>query len=64
MAKERIYELAKELGMPSKKLVDLAKRQGMSVKTHMSSVTPEEAGKLRSVAKGGAKEQAAPSQQA
>ena len=58
MAKERIYELAKELGLPSKKLVDLAKRQGMSVKTHMSSVTPEEAGKLRSIAKGGAKKSA------
>ncbi|WP_367341761.1 translation initiation factor IF-2 [Limosilactobacillus sp.] len=58
MAKERIYELAKELGMPSKKLVDLAKRQGMSVKTHMSSVTPEEAGKLRSIAKGGSKKSA------
>lgn len=27
MAKERIYELAKELKMPSKDLVDMAKRR-------------------------------------
>lgn len=52
MAKERIYELAKELKMPSKDLVNLAKKEGMDVKTHMSSVTSDEANKLRSMAKG------------
>ena len=55
MAKERIYELAKELKMPSKDLVNLAKREGMDVKTHMSSVTSDEANKLRSMAKGAGK---------
>ena len=44
MAKERIYELAKELKMPSKDLVNLAKKEGMDVKTHMSSVTSGQAG--------------------
>ncbi|MED7641428.1 UNVERIFIED_CONTAM: hypothetical protein DVV56_10250, partial [Lactobacillus acidophilus] len=39
MAKERIYELAKELKMPSKDLVNMANRQGVGVKSHMSSVT-------------------------
>ena len=53
MAKERIYELAKELKMPSKDLVDLAKKEGITVKSHMSSVTSEEANRLRSMAKGG-----------
>ncbi|MCH3922609.1 translation initiation factor IF-2 [Limosilactobacillus sp.] len=53
MAKERIYELAKELKMPSKNLVKVAKQQGMAIKSHMSSVTPEEANKLRSVVKNG-----------
>lgn len=55
MAKERIYELAKELKMPSKDLVNLAKKEGMDVKTHMSSVTSNEANKLRSMAKGAGK---------
>ena len=52
MAKERIYELAKELKMPSKDLVDMAKKEGITVKSHMSSVTSEEANRLRNMAKG------------
>ncbi len=55
MAKERIYELAKELKMPSKDLVNMANRQGMGVKSHMSSVTPDQAQQLRQLAKGGQK---------
>lgn len=51
MAKERIYELAKELKMPSKSLVKVAKDQGMDIKSHMSSVTPDQAQKLRQVIK-------------
>ena len=31
MAKERIYELAKELKMPSKGLVKVANQQGMNI---------------------------------
>ena len=54
MAKERIYELAKELKMPSKSLVTVAKQQGMAIKSHMSSVTPEQANQLRNVVKGNA----------
>ena len=49
MAKERIYELAKELKMPSKDLVKLANDHGMAVKSHMSSVTPDQAKQLRSL---------------
>lgn len=52
MAKERIYELAKELKIPSKSLVKVAKDQGMDIKSHMSSVTPDQAQKLRQVVKG------------
>ncbi|MBB1062267.1 translation initiation factor IF-2 [Limosilactobacillus fastidiosus] len=52
MAKERIYELAKELKMPSKNLVKVAKDQGMDIKSHMSSVTPDQAQKLRQIVKG------------
>ncbi len=52
MAKERIYELAKELKMPSKDLVTVAKQQGMAIKSHMSSVTPDQANQLRNAVKG------------
>lgn len=62
MAKERIYELAKELKMPSKDLVDMAKKEGITVKSHMSSVTSEEANRLRSMAKGDANKPAAAKQ--
>ncbi|EEU30690.1 translation initiation factor IF-2 [Limosilactobacillus coleohominis 101-4-CHN] len=58
MAKERIYELAKELKMPSKQLVKIANDQGMSIKSHMSSVTPDQAAKLRQAAKGSNNQQA------
>lgn len=58
MAKERIYELAKELKMPSKSLVKVAKDQGMDIKSHMSSVTPDQAQKLRQVVKGNNKNDA------
>lgn len=50
MAKERIYELAKELKMPSKDLVKVANENGMNIKSHMSSVTTEQAQKLRQLA--------------
>ncbi|WP_295746499.1 translation initiation factor IF-2 [uncultured Limosilactobacillus sp.] len=52
MAKERIYQLAKELSMPSKALVKLANEQGLKIKSHMSSVTPDQAAQLRKIAKG------------
>ena len=55
MAKERIYELAKELKMPSKDLVKLANDHGMAVKSHMSSVTPDQAKQLRSLLQPAAK---------
>ncbi len=57
MAKERIYELAKELKMPSKSLVKVAKDQGMDIKSHMSSVNPDQAQKLRQIVKAGSNNQ-------
>ena len=59
MAKERIYELAKELKMPSKGLVKVANPQGMNIKSHMSSVTPAQAQKLRDVVKNGGQQSSA-----
>lgn len=47
MAKIRIYELAKEVGKPSKELVTIAKTLGFNVKSHMSVVSDDEASKLK-----------------
>jgi translation initiation factor IF-2 len=38
MAKKRIYELAKELGLDNKKVLDQAQALGFDVKSHMSSL--------------------------
>jgi translation initiation factor IF-2 len=37
----RVYELSKELNIPSKALLDLLKQKGHSVKNHMSLLSPE-----------------------
>ncbi len=39
----RVYELAKKLNLPSKKLVEELKKQGIIVKSHMSSIDGESA---------------------
>jgi len=38
MAKVRVYELAKELDVPSREILDFLSEQGMEVKSHASSV--------------------------
>lgn len=43
----RVYELAKELGVPSKDLVILMKKAGFSVGSHMSVLTDEDVAKAR-----------------
>ena len=60
MAKIRLNQLAKEFGVESKEVVDAAKDMGMDVKTHASTVSDEEADKLR--AKFGAKKPSAPAE--
>jgi translation initiation factor IF-2 len=47
MANVRIYELAKEIGQPSKVLVEELKKQGVPVKTHMSTIDEALADALR-----------------
>ena len=42
MAKIRVYELAKELQMENKVLVDLAREMGIDIKSHSSSISDEE----------------------
>ncbi|WP_125982468.1 translation initiation factor IF-2 [Loigolactobacillus iwatensis] len=47
MAKKRIYELAKELNVESKVILDHAKKTGISVKNHMSTVDDSQEKTLR-----------------
>jgi len=52
MAKVRVYELAKELSMDSKELVEKLKAGGISVKNYMSTLDEEVVAKAREVALG------------
>ncbi len=47
MAKVRVYELAKSLDKDSKEVLEILKKNGVEVKNHMSSVSEEDAGKVR-----------------
>ena len=47
----KLYDIAKELDIPSKELVDLAIKLKMDVKSHLSAISEEDAEKLRKEAK-------------
>ncbi|VDG20577.1 translation initiation factor IF-2 [Lactiplantibacillus mudanjiangensis] len=47
MGKKRIYELAKELNVPSKQLIAQAQQLGFTVKNHMSTLGDNEAQQLK-----------------
>ena len=49
----RVYELAKELDVPSPELVEIMQEEGMDVSSHTSSVTREEADIIRELLLGG-----------
>lgn len=49
----RVYELAKELDVPSPELVEIMQEEGMGVSSHASSVTQEEADIIRDLLLGG-----------
>ncbi|MBW1900479.1 MAG: translation initiation factor IF-2 [Deltaproteobacteria bacterium] len=52
MAKVRVYELAKELNMESKKLVEKLQSSGMNIKNYMSTLDEDTAGRAREIASG------------
>ncbi|MFO7460257.1 MAG: translation initiation factor IF-2 [Desulfatiglandales bacterium] len=52
MAKVRVYELAKELNMDSKELVEKLKAGGVNIKNYMSTLDEEDVTKAREVALG------------
>ena len=47
MGKMKIHELAKELGLPSKEVLDKAKKLGIEVTSHLSNIEDEQANKIR-----------------
>lgn len=47
MGKIKLHEIAKEIGLTSKEVVEKAKELGMDVKSHMSSVDEEQAEKIK-----------------
>lgn len=51
MGKKRVYELAKELSIPSKKLVDLAKKNKIEVLSHMSVLSDKQEAQLTHIIK-------------
>jgi translation initiation factor IF-2 len=53
MAKIRVYELAKELDMESKDLVDKIKAGGLNIKNYMSTLDEDAARRAREIVKGG-----------
>ena len=52
MSKVRVYELAKELGINSKKLIEVMKDMDIKVNNHMSTLTDDEAKKVMSILTG------------
>ena len=56
MGKVKIHEIAKKIGINSKEVLEKAIELGMEVKTHMSSVTEEEAKKIEAKFSGAKKE--------
>ena len=52
MAKVRVYELANELNIDNKELVDKLKAGGMSVKNHMSTLDEGDIRRAKEILKG------------
>ena len=47
MSKARVYEIAKELNVDSKLIIEKLKEMNVEVKNHMSSVTEEDTAKVK-----------------
>ena len=52
MEKIKIHELAKKLGVETKKVLDTAKEAGIEVKSHLSSITEDESKQIEKLIKG------------
>jgi len=52
LGKIKIYELAKEIDIESKKLMEIATKNGIEVKSHLSTISEEDCQKLKNIVKG------------
>ena len=52
--KVRIYELSKDLGLENKDVLDAAEKLSIAAKSHSSSISDDEAARIRSLIKTGA----------
>src|SRR5438477_5218709 len=64
MAKMRVHQIAKELGLASKDAVDLLTKLGVDVRNHASTIEDADAAKLRGLVKNGSATPAAPTSSA
>ena len=62
MTKMRVHELAKELGMENKQLMDILVKKNVEVKSHMSSLADEVVDNIRKSHKGSPAPAAKPAQ--
>ena len=51
--KVRIYELSKDLGLDNKDVLDAAEKLSIAAKSHSSSISEAEAGKIRTLLSNG-----------
>jgi len=49
LGKVRVYELAKELGLGPKKLVEIIQSEGLPIKNHMSALEADDAARIKKV---------------
>ena len=56
LGKMKVYELAKELRMESKKLMEIVQKNGIEVKSHLSSITDEQIQKIKNAVNGNQKQ--------
>ena len=52
LEKIKIHELAKKLGVETKKVLEVAKQAGIDAKSHMSAITEDEGNKIEKLLKG------------
>src|SRR5437764_2256122 len=60
MAKMRVHQIAKELGLASKDAVDMLTKLGVDVRNHASTIEDADAAKLRGLVKNGSATPATP----
>src|SRR2546430_17735519 len=60
MAKMRVHQIAKELGLASKDAVDMLTKLGVDVRNHASTIEDADAAKLRGLVKNGSGTPATP----